>query len=298
MADGYVDKVKFTGSRISSGNTTDWVRVAPYRLPTDVKAVGDAIFLETKLAGDDSIWEHAWYKIRAGNQLELYRVVDTYLRSGEYSGSAPGAVTAFDGPVEVGGIANSKTLPVIGPDGVFLNGKSVNDSLIAVDVAALQARNDLQNGQAFFALDNRHTPPGGGSLTGGGAGLFLKYDSSSGAPADGFGVWQLTSGLAGRLLAQPLSNKKIIRDVSIAAGGVSEVINANLATGLWKVTARSEADALSFVTFYINGHASAPEAVGIIAFGDLDVAQSGTSIRLRNKGLLTAEFTVTIDREA
>lgn len=296
MADGYVDKVKFTANRVSTGNATDWVRVAPYRLPTDVKAVGDAIFLETKLAGDDSIWEHAWYKIRAGNQLELYRVVDTYLRSGDYTSTAPGAINAFDGPVEIGGIANSRTIPVIGPDGTFLNGKAVNDSLIAPDIAALQARNDLTTGQAFFALDNRHTPPGGGALTGGGAGLFVKYDSTSGAPADGFGVWQLTSGLSGRLLAQPLSNRKITRDVAIAAGGVAEVLNANLPLGLWDVEARSETDALSFASFRVSGHASAPEMFAGVFRGDLAFAQSGTSIRLRNLGLLTAEFSVTVDR--
>ena len=298
MANGFVDKVKFTANRISTGNATDWVRVAPYRLPTDVKAVNDIVFLETKLAGDDSIWEHAWYQIKAGNQLELYRVVDTYLRSGEYGATAPGAANAFDGPVEIGGIANSRTLPIIGPDGFFLNGKAVNDSLIAPDVAALQARNDLTTGQAFFAIDNRHVPPGGGALTGGGAGVFVIYDSASGAPADGFGVWQLTSGLAGRLLAKPLSQKRIIRDVSIGAGAVSEIFVANLPIALWKVTARSEVDAESFAHFYISGHASAPKMRAGVFSGDLAYAQSGTSIRLRNNGLVTAEFTVTIDREA
>lgn len=298
MADGLIDKVKFTANRVSTGNATDWVRVAPYRLPTDVKAVGDSIFLETKLAGDDSIWEHAWYKIRAGNQLEIYRVVDTYLRSGDYAPTPPGAINVFDGPVEIGGIANSVTIPVIGPEGTFLNGKAVNDSLIAVDVAALQARNDLVNGQAFFAIDNRHTPPIGGAPTGGGTGIFVKYESASGAPADGFGVWQLTSGLAGRLIALPLSNKKITRDVSIAAGGVAEILNANLSFAVWDVVARSEADALSFAEFKVAGHNTSPAIYRASRSGDLDVAVSGTSIRLRNNALVTAEYLVTVERLA
>src|SRR5690606_31564012 len=106
MADGLIDKVKFTGNRIGQGNVTDLVRVAPYRLPADVKGLGDRVFLEVKKATDDTVWEHAWFELASGGQLELYQVVDTHQRSGEYDPENPPSPIEFDGPVEVGAIAN------------------------------------------------------------------------------------------------------------------------------------------------------------------------------------------------
>lgn len=291
MASGLVDKVKFTGARISAGAVTDWVRVAPYRLPTDIKSVNDRIFLEVKLAGDDTIYEHAWYEIGAGNQLTIYRVVDTYLRSGDYTTTPPSAVNDFDGPVEVGGIANSQTIPVIGPDGSFLNGAAVNSSLIAPDIKTLQARNDLQNGQKFFAADNLHV--NGGADAGGGSGLMVRYDSGSGVAPDYSWTFPLTSGLGGRLIGVPLKVPQKLGPFTIPAGGETQVVNANRAGGLWLIEAWSDDDALSYCEAKIVGHASDAEIRGAIEIGDLSVERSGTSIRIKNNGLTEAQFSAT-----
>ena len=91
MADGFLDKAKFTGTRTGTGPVTGWVRVPPYRLPTDVKAIGDRVFLETRDVNDDTIWEHAWYEIGAGGQLTVHLVVDTHARAGEYVPGVPPA---------------------------------------------------------------------------------------------------------------------------------------------------------------------------------------------------------------
>ena len=200
MADGFVDRVKFTGNRIGTGAVTSLVREAPYRLPTDVKGVGSRVFLEIKSVGDDSIWEHGWYEVEAGGQLSVYRVIDTHERSGEYDPQSPPAAISFDGPVECGAIANSVTLPVIGPDGeTLLNGKTVRSALLWPDVVTLQARDDLEDGDRFFAMSSLHTPNGGGASVGAGPGLLLEYDADAGDAHDGVDVFSMSSGAPGRL---------------------------------------------------------------------------------------------------
>lgn len=292
LGDSLIDKCKFTGNRISAGAVTDWVRVAPYRLPTDVKAVNDRIFLEIKLAGDDSLWEHSWLTIGAGGQLTIYKVVDTYLRSGDYTGTPPSAVNDFDGPVEVGAIANSRTIPVIGPDGFFLNGAAVNSSLIAPDIKTLQARTDLVNGQKFFAADGLHTNTGADAGAGR-AGMILRYDSASGVAADYSSVYPLTSGLSGRLIHVPQRIPKKLGPFTIAAGGVSEVINANRPGGVWKIEAWSDDDTDSYAECTVIGDASAAELRACVELGDLELVTSGTSVRIKNNGLATADFSAT-----
>ena len=278
-----------TGNRISAGAITDWVRVAPYRLPSDIKSVGDIVFLECKLAGSDDIWEHAWYEIGAGNQLTIYQIVDTYLRSGEYTGTPPSAINDFDGPVEVGGIANSRTIPVIGPDGTFLNGAAVNASLVAPDVKTLQARNDLVNGQRFFAADGLHV--NSGSDAGGGRpGLMIRYDSASGAAPDYTSIFPMTSGLPGRLLHIPLRIPKKLGPFTISAGGVAEVVNASRAGGLWKVEAWSNDNAGSYCEGAAIGHATEAELRAVVEIGDLELVTDGTSVRIKNNGASSASF--------
>lgn len=235
MSDGLIDKVKFTGSRTGSGAITAWVRIPPYRLPTDVKAVGDLIFLETRNALDDTIWEHAWYQIEAGGQLTIHAVVDTHQRSGEYNPATPPPPISFGGPVEVGAIANSVVIPAIGPDGRMLNGKAIRDSVIFPDIVTLQARNDLVDGEIFFTLSSLYTPSGGGASTGAGPGLLLQYSFGSAAAPDGATVFDLSSGAPGRLLKASIEvQAEFIRNqwsVYANSGGVSRIKSHVFARG-------------------------------------------------------------------
>ena len=235
MASGFIDKAKFTGSRTGSGPVTGWVRVPPYRLPTDVKAIGDRIFLEVRDVNDDTIWEHGWYEIAAGGQLTLYAVVDTHQRAGEYVAGSPPAAISFGGPVEVGAIANSQTLPVIGPDGRLINGKAVRDSVLFPDIVTLQARSDLADGDVFFSMSSLYTPSGGGASTGAGPGLLLQFDADSAAAPDGVNVFDLSSGSPGRLIKASLEvQAQFIRErwsIYADAGGVSRLRQHVLARG-------------------------------------------------------------------
>lgn len=235
MSNGLIDKVKFTGSRTGTGAITAWVRVPPYRLPTDVKAVTDIVFLETRDALDDTVWEHAWYTVGAGGQLTVYAVVDTHQRSGEYNPASPPAAISFGGPVECGAIANSVVIPAIGPDGKLLNGKAVRDSVIFPDIVTLQARNDLVDGEIFFTLSSLYTPSGGGASTGAGPGILLQYASGSAATPDGVTAFDLSSGSPGRLLKASLEvQAEFIRNqwsVYANGSGVSRVKAHALARG-------------------------------------------------------------------
>lgn len=284
-----LDKVKFSGVRIGTGAITDWVRVAPYRLPTDIANVNEVVLLDCKLAGSDDVWERSWFTIGAGNALTIYKVVDTYLRSGPYTGTPPSAVNDFDGPVEVAGVADSLSLPVIGPDGFFSNGAAVNASLIYPDIKSIQARSDIANGQRFFAADGLHV--NGGSDAGAGrAGMMLRYDSASGVAADYSSVYPMTSGLSGRLLHVPLRIPQKLGPLSIAAGGVSQVVNANRAGGVWKLEAWSDDDTDSYAECTVVGHATDAEIRASVELGDLEIVVSGTSVRIKNNGPSTAQF--------
>lgn len=235
MASGYIDKLKMTGSRTGSGPVTGWVRIPPYRLPTDVKAITDRVFLEVRDVNDDTIWEHGWYEIAAGGQLTLYAVVDTHQRAGEYVAGSPPAAISFGGPVEVGAIANSQTLPVIGPDGRLINGKAVRDSVLFPDIVTLQARSDLADGDVFFTMSSLYTPSGGGASTGAGPGLLLQFDADSAAAPDGVNVFDLSSGSPGRLIKASLEvQAQFIRErwsIYADAGGVSRLRQHVLARG-------------------------------------------------------------------
>lgn len=235
MADGFLDKAKFTGTRTGTGPVTGWVRVPPYRLPTDVKAIGDRVFLETRDVNDDTLWEHAWYEIGAGGQLTVYLVVDTHARAGEYVPGVPPAAISFGGPVEVGAIANSVTIPVIGPDGRLLNGKAVRDSVIFPDIVTLQARDDLADGDIFFTFSSLYTPSGGGPSTGAGPGLLLQYDIDSAAAPNGVTVFDLSSGAPGRLIKASLEiQAEFIRNqwsIYADGSGVSRLKSHALARG-------------------------------------------------------------------
>lgn len=172
--------------------------------------------------------------------------------------------------------------------GKLINKLLFRNNILLPTLTALASETSMRDGEAAFVL-------GAAVEADGLAGAFVQDDAASGT-IDNVDIASNPNASGGRMKRAGLKVAPTSRGNTIGAGGVLDILTANIPGGEWDIVAWQDNDASNVLRGAVQGHATDPIIYGRIVRGGLDFALNGATIRLRNTLGVAAAFSYVIER--